>query len=121
MLPFFSAYKEKLERAFRATVGTNLAFVRLFLGLLERLEGKAIPVIALKGPVAAYAHHGNLAARQFGDLDLLFGATARLSLPAWRSFRGAIDLFGGARSLKLDQKREVRPAAGASLVLLYGY
>lgn len=63
--------REELEHRFRVTVGTNLAFVSLFLGLLERLEGKGVPVIALKGPVAAYAEHGNLAARQFGDLDLL--------------------------------------------------
>ncbi|MGV8040812.1 MAG: nucleotidyltransferase family protein [Thermoanaerobaculaceae bacterium] len=63
--------REVFERSFRATVGTNLAFVRVFLTLLDRLEARGLPVIALKGPVAAYAHHGNLAARQFGDLDLL--------------------------------------------------
>lgn len=59
--------------------------------------------------------------RHFETADLLFGGSLRWSLPAWKSFRGAIDLFGGGRSLKLDGKREVRPAAGASLVLLYGY
>lgn len=63
--------KTELERGFRTTVGTNLAFVRVFLTLLDRLEARDVRVIALKGPVAAYAHHGNLAARQFGDLDLL--------------------------------------------------
>ncbi|MBI5068784.1 MAG: caspase family protein [Deltaproteobacteria bacterium] len=59
--------------------------------------------------------------RHFETADLLFGATLRYSLPAWKSFRGAVDLFGGGRSLKLDGKQQVRPAAGAALVLLYGY
>jgi len=59
--------------------------------------------------------------RRFETADLLFGASFRYSLPAWRSFRGALDLFGGGRSLKLDGKQQLRPAAGASLVLLYGY
>lgn len=63
--------REALEKTFRATVGTNLAFVRVFLTLLNRLEARGVRVIALKGPVAAYAQHGSLAARQFGDLDLL--------------------------------------------------
>lgn len=61
----------ELEGTFRSTVGTNLAFARLIVRLLDRLEGAGVQVIALKGPVAAYVHHGNLAARQFGDLDLL--------------------------------------------------
>jgi len=65
------AVREQLQQGFRGTVGTNLAFARLFVGLLDRLESEGVRVIALKGPVAAYAHHGNLAARQFGDLDLL--------------------------------------------------
>jgi len=59
--------------------------------------------------------------RHFETADLTAGAALRYSLPAWKSFRGAIDLFGGARAIKLDGKRELRPAAGASLVLLYGY
>ena len=63
--------REALEKTFRATIGTNLAYVCVFLTLLERLEARSVRVIALKGPVAAYAQHGNLSARQFGDLDLL--------------------------------------------------
>ncbi len=59
--------------------------------------------------------------RRYETADLLFGASFRYSLPAWKSFRGAIDLFGGGRSLKLDGKQQLRPAAGLSLVLLYGY
>jgi hypothetical protein len=67
--------------------------------------------------------------RHFEGGDLTGGATLRWSLPAFRSFRGAIDLFGGARAMKLDTSPDgkldgttkVRPAAGASLVLLYGY
>ena len=63
--------REAFEKTFRATIGTNLAYVCVFLTLLERLEARSVRVIALKGPVAAYVQHGNLSARQFGDLDLL--------------------------------------------------
>jgi hypothetical protein len=67
--------------------------------------------------------------RHFETADLTGGATLRWSLPAFLSFRGAVDLFAGARALKLDKtangtldgKTSIRPAAGASLVLLYGY
>jgi len=67
--------------------------------------------------------------RHFETPDLTGGATLRWSLPVFLSFRGAIDLFAGARALKLDStpdgvrnaRTSVRPAASASLVLLYGY
>lgn len=63
--------KAELHKGFIQTVSTNMLFAEVLVDLLNRLEARSVRVIALKGPVAAYAHHGNLAARRFGDLDLL--------------------------------------------------
>jgi hypothetical protein len=59
--------------------------------------------------------------RRFETADLLGGLTLRYSLPAFLGFRGALDLFGGGRSIKIDGARSIRPMAGAGIVLLYGY
>lgn len=105
------AVREKLEKGFRTTVGTNLAFTRLFVGLLDRLEGESVRVIALKGPVAAYVHHGNLAARQFGDLDLLVPREhAPAALAALRALGFAPDVQLGERHFRilLRTRRELK-------------
>ncbi|HET9555453.1 MAG TPA: caspase family protein [Anaeromyxobacteraceae bacterium] len=57
--------------------------------------------------------------RHFETGDLTAAAALRLSMPIGR-LRAALDLAGGARSLKLDDKRELRPALGLTLVVLYG-
>ncbi len=65
------AVRAELHKGFLQTVSTNMLYAELLVALLDRLEAQGVRVISLKGPVAAYAHHGNLAARRFGDLDLL--------------------------------------------------
>lgn len=96
------AVRAQLEKGFRTTVGTNLAFTRLFVGLLDRLEAEGVRVAALKGPVAAYAHHGNLAARQFGDLDLLVPREdAPAALAALRASGFAPDVPLGERHVRI--------------------
>jgi hypothetical protein len=57
--------------------------------------------------------------RHFETGDAYAGAALRLSLPIGR-LRAALDLLGGARSLKVDDKRKVVPAFGATVVVLYG-
>jgi hypothetical protein len=57
--------------------------------------------------------------RHFETGDAYAGAALRLSLPVFR-LRAALDLLGGARSLKVDGKRKVVPALGATVVVLYG-
>ncbi|MCU0690159.1 MAG: nucleotidyltransferase family protein [Polyangiaceae bacterium] len=105
------AVREKLDKGFRTTVGTNLAFTRLFVGLLGQLEGERVRVIALKGPVAAFVHHGNLAARQFGDLDLLVPREhAPRALAVLRALGFAPDVPLGERHFRilLRTRRELK-------------
>jgi hypothetical protein len=62
---------DRLARVFRATAGLNAALAQWLTRLLGDLDKDGIGAIPLKGPVAACTLYGNLALRQFGDLDLL--------------------------------------------------
>jgi hypothetical protein len=57
--------------------------------------------------------------RHFQTGDAYGGAALRLSAPLGR-VRAALDLLGGARLFKLDERRHVAPALGVTLVVLYG-
>jgi hypothetical protein len=58
--------------------------------------------------------------RSFTAGDATAGFLVRASLPVGR-MRAALDLAGGARTFELNDGRTVRPAAMASLVVLYGF
>jgi hypothetical protein len=58
--------------------------------------------------------------RSFSAGDLTGGLALRASVPIGR-LRTALDLSGGVRTFRLDDARTVRPAAAASLVVLYGF
>jgi len=58
--------------------------------------------------------------RSFSAGDFTGGLALRASLPIGR-LRTALDLSGGVRTFRLDEARTVRPAAAASLVVLYGF
>jgi hypothetical protein len=62
---------EQLQRRFHAISMRNLFLVRELLTLLSMLEAYGIPAIPYKGPVLATSVYGNLALRQFKDLDIL--------------------------------------------------
>jgi hypothetical protein len=57
--------------------------------------------------------------RRFETGDVTGGAVLRLSRPIG-PVRAALDVFGGARFMKVNDSMGARPAAGATLVLLYG-
>ena len=57
--------------------------------------------------------------RRFETGDLTGGAVLRLSRPVG-PVRAALDLFGGARFMKVNDSLGARPAGGATLVILYG-
>lgn len=65
---------EQLQRRFHAISMRNLFLVRELLRLLSMLESHGIPAIPYKGPVLAAAVYGNMALRQFKDLDILVHA-----------------------------------------------
>ncbi|TCJ15482.1 hypothetical protein E0L93_12910 [Rubrobacter taiwanensis] len=61
----------RLRSHFNATHLRNLYLTGELLKLLRELEARGIPAIPYKGPVLAATAYGNLALRQFGDLDVL--------------------------------------------------
>jgi hypothetical protein len=60
-----------LQERFHANSRRNLLLTRDLFGILDALEERNIPAIPYKGPVLATVAYGNLALREFGDLDLL--------------------------------------------------
>ncbi len=58
--------------------------------------------------------------RRFETGDLTGGAVLRLSRPIG-PVRAALDLFGGARFMKVNDSTGAHPAFGATLVFLYGF
>ena len=62
---------ERLRRAFQETARRNLLLAGELLELLELFAGRGVRAIPFKGPVLAAALYGDLARREFFDLDLL--------------------------------------------------
>jgi len=65
------AFRNALRDRFYANAGRNLCLTAALLQILHLLEGHGIPAVPCKGPVLAAAVYGNLALRQFSDLDIL--------------------------------------------------
>jgi hypothetical protein len=61
----------QLRELFYANAARNLFLAKTLLDLLNRLETQQIRAIPFKGPVLAASAYGNLALRQFSDLDIL--------------------------------------------------
>ncbi|WHZ28349.1 MAG: hypothetical protein OJF51_003147 [Nitrospira sp.] len=62
---------EQLHHHFRTNAARNLFLTDELLKLLKLLEAHAIPVLPYKGPLLTASIYGNLALRDFADLDLL--------------------------------------------------
>ena len=62
---------EELREHFYANTGRNLFLAKELIKLLHLLESHGILAIAYKGPTLAISIYGNLAFREFGDLDIL--------------------------------------------------
>lgn len=65
------AVRNELQRRFRANLRHNLSMTAELLKLLQMFESQGIAAIPYKGPVLAAALYGDVALRQFGDLDIL--------------------------------------------------
>ena len=65
------AVADDLETYFRANNLRNLSLTGELLKLLKEFEAHEIPAVPYKGPVLAVFAYGNLALREFGDLDIL--------------------------------------------------
>jgi hypothetical protein len=60
-----------LRQHFRANAMRNTYLASELVQLTSLLKKRGVPVIAFKGPVLAYAAYGDLALREFIDLDIL--------------------------------------------------
>lgn len=65
------AVLDQLRCHFQANAHSNLLLTGELLKLLDHLEAHGILAIPLKGPVLAVSTYGDLALRQFSDLDIL--------------------------------------------------
>ena len=61
----------QIEAQVRAAAGHTLLLTGELLRLLKRFEAQGIPAIPWKGPALAVCLYGDLALRQFDDLDIL--------------------------------------------------
>lgn len=62
---------QELRQHFYANAGRNLFLTKELVKVVEFFEAHGIPSIPYKGPVLAASVYGNLAFREFGDLDIL--------------------------------------------------
>jgi len=62
---------EQLRSRYESNTRKNLKFVTELFRILDCLEAHGIPAIPLKGPVLAETVYGELALRDFSDLDVL--------------------------------------------------
>jgi hypothetical protein len=65
------AFLTQLQNDFEGNTLHNLRRTKKLLELLNLFESNGIKAIPFKGPVLAASVYGNLALRQFGDLDIL--------------------------------------------------
>jgi hypothetical protein len=63
--------KLELDRFNRTNIQKNLMFMRELLRLFGLFEKKHIPIATFKGPILAVSVYGDVALREFSDLDLL--------------------------------------------------
>jgi len=62
---------DPLKQQYISNTGHNLSLTRELLKLMSQFESHGIRAIAYKGPVLAASIYGNIALRQFSDLDIL--------------------------------------------------
>ena len=62
---------EQFEQRLFLTARRNMLWLQEWRRILLAFEGAGIPVISLKGPAFALLAYGNIALREFTDLDLL--------------------------------------------------
>ena len=62
---------DRFRDHFHQNLGHNLQLTAELFQLINLFKAQGIPVITFKGPALAASVYGNLALRQFGDLDIL--------------------------------------------------
>ena len=99
-----------LRARFDANSLRNMAMARDLADLLERLGENGVDAIPIKGPTLAISAYGDLALREFGDLDIVVRSTdlarARELFAAW-GFRPATQLTPAGEAALLGSDHHI--------------
>jgi hypothetical protein len=91
---------DELRNRYEHNVRQNLRFTAELFRILDCLEAHSIPAIPLKGPVLAEVVYGDLALRDFSDLDVLVQQGDVLKAKA------ALGTLGYAANIQLSEAEE---------------
>jgi hypothetical protein len=100
----------QLRDYFQANAQRNLFRTQELLKLLSLLEGQGVTAVPLKGPILTASVYGNLAFRQFCDLDILVRERDVLKardLIASQGYRPAMQSDRAQEPLDLQSQREL--------------
>jgi hypothetical protein len=115
--------EQSLRSAFDANARRNLWFASELLRIADQFEKQQLPAIPYKGPVLAESAYGDVALRNFGDLDFLISpadferakqALGELGYRPSKEFSPAVERFW----LRNGYERAFESAAGKYLVEL---
>lgn len=116
----------RLSESFVAHSRHNLLLTDELVNLVRAFQSHNIPLVSFKGPTLAVKAYGNIALRQFGDLDVLIHVrdfAKAVDLLAARGYRPDIQLTQSQTSLFLRTQRVlvfVNETHGAILELHWG-
>jgi hypothetical protein len=99
---------EQLRQQFHANALRNLFFTGELVKVLDLLEANSIPAVPFKGPTLAASAYGNLALRQFNDLDLLL---RKRDIPRARTLLSGLG-YRSQLSLRPDQEASYLESIG---------
>ena len=115
----------ELWARYEAIARRNRALAKELLAILAALDAAGIPAIPYKGPALAFSIYGNVAMREYGDLDILVRAQDVLrgkDLLQARGYAPQFPLAPGVEAAFLSapsQHHVVLAGAGATVVELH--
>jgi hypothetical protein len=99
-IEFSSPLQQSVAAAFQIHARRALRLTSELLRVMEELQARRIPVLPYKGPALAQMLYGNVAARQFGDLDFLLCSSDVLRA------KSALQELGFTATLPLSEREE---------------
>ncbi len=103
------AVLDQLRSDFSSNSLHNVLLTKELLNLLRLLEAQRITAVPFKGPVLAASVYGDIALRQFGDLDIMVHTRDVLrakTLLMDRGYRAVLSAEGEGREIELSGARE---------------
>lgn len=110
-----------LRQAFEQNAHSSLHLAAELTRIAQQFGSEGLPVIAYKGPVSAVELYGNLALRQFSDIDLLVDGTEVGRATAILAASGYLSILSRAERVPLDAdcERQLENADGSVTIDLH--